>query len=134
MKRWKPEQDKICFYPIGHVKSEIEAPAPPDEIRARESHVIIDPTLTEGLKGLETGGRAMVVFYFDRAEGYELQQHPRGDESRPQRGVFALCSPFRPNGIGVTVVDILDIEDNVLRVRGLDAINQTPVLDLKPAD
>ena len=49
-----------------------------------------------------------------------------------RRGVFALRSPNRPNPIGVTVVDLIGIEDNVLRVRGLDAINGTPVLDLKP--
>ena len=90
--------------------------------------------LVAGLKGLEPGRQVMVVFHFHRAPGqYDLCQHPRGDSSRPRRGVFALCSPHRPNPIGVTVVDLVAIEGNVLRVRGLDAINDTPVLDLKPA-
>ena len=74
----------------------------------------------------------MVVFHFHRSRGYELLQHPRGDPSRPRRGVFALRSPRRPNPIGLTVVDLLAIEGNVLRVRGLDAFAGTPVLDLKP--
>jgi tRNA-Thr(GGU) m(6)t(6)A37 methyltransferase TsaA len=75
----------------------------------------------------------MVVFYFHRSQGYDLTQHPRGDPRRPKRGVFTLRSPRRPNPIGVTVVDLVAIEGNVLRVRGLDAINGTPVLDIKPA-
>jgi tRNA (Thr-GGU) A37 N-methylase len=53
--------------------------------------------------------------------------------NNPRKGVFGLRSPRRPNPIGVTVVDLLSVEGNVLRVRGLDAINGTPVLDLKPA-
>jgi tRNA-Thr(GGU) m(6)t(6)A37 methyltransferase TsaA len=75
----------------------------------------------------------MVVFYFHRSQGFDLLQHPQGDRSRPRRGVFALRSPRRPNPVGVTVVDLVAVAENVLRVRGLDAINGTPVLDLKPA-
>ena len=101
-------------------------------IRAAESQIFLDPTLVEGLAGLELGQKIMVVFYFHRAQGYDLQQHPRGDATRPQRGVFALRSPRRPNPIGVTVVDLLALDGNVLTVGGLDAINGTPVLDLKP--
>jgi tRNA-Thr(GGU) m(6)t(6)A37 methyltransferase TsaA len=73
----------------------------------------------------------MVVFYFHRSQGFDLLQHPRGDRSCPKRGVFALRSPRRPNTIGVTVVDLVDVEKNILRVRGLDALDGTPVLDLK---
>ena len=123
----------ITFKAIGHVENSFNTPAPPDEIRAVESRVIIDAALTKGLTGLEPGQKVMVIFHFDRAQGFELQQHPRGNKDRPKRGVFALCSPYRPNRIGVTVVDLIAIKDNVLRVRGLDAINNTPVLDLKPA-
>jgi tRNA-Thr(GGU) m(6)t(6)A37 methyltransferase TsaA len=126
--------DAIVFRPIGHVENEIGERAMPDVISAVESRIVLDPQYVDGLKGLAAQERVMVVFHFDRSEGYELQQHPRGDKSRPPRGVFALCSPNRPNGIGVTVVDLLEIEGHVLRVTGLDAINGTPVLDLKPAD
>ena len=73
----------------------------------------------------------MVLFYFHRSTGYELSQHPCGDRTRPKRGVFTLRSPHRPNPIGVTVVELLAINGNVLRVRGLDACNGTPILDLK---
>jgi tRNA-Thr(GGU) m(6)t(6)A37 methyltransferase TsaA len=126
----------LHFRAIGHVENEFTEPAGPDEIRSVESRIVLDPALVEGLEGLEAGQHIMVVFYFHRAEGFDLLhllQHPRGDQSRPRRGVFALRSPRRPNPIGVTVVNLIAIEDNVLRVRGLDAIHDTPVLDLKPA-
>ena len=85
------------------------------------------------MQGLDVGQQIMVIYYFHRSEGYDLLQHPRGDQSRPKRGVFALRSPRRPNPIGVTVVELVGIDGNVLRVCGLDAIDGSPVLDLKPA-
>jgi tRNA-Thr(GGU) m(6)t(6)A37 methyltransferase TsaA len=127
------ERRPIVYRAIGRVENEFDEPAPPPEIRAVESRIVLDPSLTEGLKGLGPGRRIMVVFYFHRSQGFDLLQHPQGDRSRPRRGVFALRSPRRPNPVGVTVVDLVAVEANVLRVRGLDAINGTPVLDLKPA-
>ena len=121
------------YQAIGHVENVFDEPAPPSEIGAVESRIVLDPSLTEGLKGLDSGMRIMVVFCFHRSQGFDLLQHPRGDRSRPLRGVFALRSPRRPNPIGITVVDLVTVDGNILRVRGLDAINGTPVLDLKPA-
>ncbi len=127
---WK-NKATIGFHPIGFVQNEIDAIRAPDVIKAVESQIVLDPQLVEGLYGLENYQNVMVVFHFHLSEGFDFYQHPRGDESRPKRGVFALHSPRRPNPIGVTVVDLLAIEGNVLRVRGLDAVNGTPVLDLK---
>lgn len=129
VRREKP----ITYTAIGHVENEFDEPKTPDKIRSAESRIALDPTLTEGLKGLEPGQKVLVLFDFHLARGFNLLQHPRGDESRPRRGVFALRSANRPNAIGVSEVDLLAIEGNVLRVRGLDAIHGTPVLDLKPA-
>ncbi|MFC1661415.1 SAM-dependent methyltransferase [Gemmatimonadota bacterium] len=106
---------------------------PSDTMRAGESRLVLDPTLVPGLKDLEKENRILVVFHFHKSEGFELLQHPRGDPDRPRRGVFALRSPRRPNAIGIAEVDLLGIEGNVLRVRGLDAIHGSPILDLKPA-
>ncbi len=126
-------EETVTYEPIGHVENEFDKPIGPDEMRSAESRIVLDPDLTTGLKGLVPGEQVMVVFYFHRSQSYDLKQHPRGDRSRPQRGVFALRSPRRPNPIGVTVVELVAMEGNVLRVQGLDAINGTPVLDLKPA-
>ena len=125
-------EESVTYRVIGHVKNEFDEPAAADLIRATESWIILDPVYVEGLSGLEPGQQIMVVYYFHRSKGYDLLQHPRGDVSRPPRGVFALRSSRRPNPIGVTVVNLVAIEGNVLSVRGLDAINTTPVLDLKP--
>jgi len=125
--------DDAVYKPIGYVESAFDEPVAPDVLLAAESRIVLDPALMEGLVGVLPGQRLMVIFHFHRSSGYELLQHPRGDDSRPRRGVFALRSPRRPNPIGVTVVDVLAVEGNVLRVRGLDALNGTPVLDLKPA-
>ena len=121
------------FRAIGLVKNEFAEPAAPEQIRSAEARIILDPALIKGLSGLEAGQQIMVIFYFHRSEGYDLLQYPRGDQSRPLHGVFALRSPRRPNPIGVTVAELVSIEGNVLHVRGLDAIDGTPVLDLKPA-
>jgi len=124
--------ESVTFQPIGYVENDLDESTARDQARTAESRIILDPALVEGLQGLEAGQPITVVFYFHRAQGYALRQHPQGDASRPMRGVFTLRSPRRPNPIGVTVVDLLAVEGNVLRVRGLDAIEGTPVLDLKP--
>ena len=127
------KEQAITFTAIGHVENQFDEPVTSEEIRAVESRIVLNPDLVEGMQGIEPGQQLMVVFHFHRTEGFNLLQHPRGDRSRPTRGVFALRSPRRPNPIGVTIVDLISVEGNVVRVRGLDAINGTPVLDLKPA-
>jgi tRNA-Thr(GGU) m(6)t(6)A37 methyltransferase TsaA len=123
----------ITYRAIGYVENDFDGPTALGVSRSSESRIILEPSFTEGLKGLEAGQRIMVIFHFHRSQGFDLLQHPRGDRNRPQRGVFALRSPRRPNPIGVTEVDLVAVEDSVLRVQGLDAFNGTPVLDLKLA-
>ena len=127
------EEQAITFTAIGHVENQFDEPVSSEEIRAVESRIVLNPDLVLGMQGIEPGQQLMVVFHFHRTEGFNLLQHPRGVLIRPTRGVFALRSPRRPNPIGVTIVDLISVEGNVVRVRGLDAINGTPVLDLKPA-
>jgi tRNA-Thr(GGU) m(6)t(6)A37 methyltransferase TsaA len=122
------QQDLRPLRAIGHLEVESSSRPGPEA----EAIIVVDEELTEGLQGLQQGQQLMVLFYFHRSQGFELLQHPRGDSSRPRRGVFSLCSPRRPNPIGVTMVDLLEINGNRLRVRGLDAFDGTPLLDLKP--
>ena len=117
---------------IGHVESGIDTAAPVDSVASVESRIVLDPSMVDGVLGLKPGRRITVVYWFHRSVGYELLQHPRGDRNRPKRGVFALRSPHRPNPIGITRVQLVSIEKNVLLVRGLDAMDGTPILDLKP--
>jgi tRNA-Thr(GGU) m(6)t(6)A37 methyltransferase TsaA len=92
---------------------------------------VLDPAVTDGLRGLEPDDDITVLCYFHRAERDVLQVHPMGDMDAPLRGVFATRSPVRPNPVAVTSARIERIEDNVLHVVGLDALDGTPVVDIK---
>jgi tRNA-Thr(GGU) m(6)t(6)A37 methyltransferase TsaA len=130
-KRGEITSPEIHLHAIGYVENDFTAPGALRDCSALESRLVVAPSLVEGLQGLEAGQQLMVLFYFHRSQGYELSQHPCGDSNRPKRGVFTLRSPHRPNPIGVTVVELLAVDGNVLHVRGLDACNGTPILDLK---
>ena len=121
----------IQLHPIGWVENDFTEPGTRRDCSALQSRLVLDPALAEGLHGLEPGQRLLVLFYFHRSTSYELSQHPHGDPAFPKRGVFSLRSPRRPNPIGVTAVELLSIDGNVLTVRGLDACHGTPILDLK---
>lgn len=121
------------FHPIGWVENEFDEPARSELLRKARSRIVLQPEYAHGLTGMEPDSRLLVIFDFHLSSDYDLLQHPRGDRSRELRGVFTLRSPNRPNPIGVTEVALLSIEDHVLTVQGLDAIDGTPVLDLKPA-
>jgi len=122
----------ITMLPIGHVKSDFSTFAAVDEMRPHTSRLIIRPELVAGLEGLEAGRRIVVLFAFHQAEGYLIRRHPRDNPDNPIRGVFALRSQYRPNPIGATVAQIVSIVDNVLEVTGLDALDGSPLLDIKP--
>ncbi len=101
-----------------------------------ESAIHLDPELAGGLQGLAGFSHVLVVFFLDRAQGFDpakqLLRRPRGRDDLQEVGVFAQRTKFRPNPIGITAVELLGIDGNVLKVRGLDALDGTPVLDIKP--
>ncbi len=127
--------ERLAVKPIGVVRSGA-APGtyfhlPGVEVEDVVAEIEIFPEFEDGLLGIENYRWLLVLFWFDMREGDKLQVHPRGDESRPLRGVFATRSQYRPNPIGVTVVELLKRRGNVLVVRGLDAWEGSPVLDVK---
>ena len=100
-----------------------------------ESAIEMRPEFAAGLQGLEAFSHAIIVFYMHEDSGGEkvtLVRRPRGRADMPMLGVFAQRARMRPNPIGVTAVEVLAVEPNLVRVRGLDAIDGTPVLDIKP--
>ena len=120
---------------IGVVRSQLTdaAAAPkqgdegvPDAVIELESHLL------PALEGTRAGDRVLVLTWLDRAERDVLKVHPRGDPTRPLAGVFATRSPHRPNPIGLHRVEVLAIEGAEIRVRGLEALDGTPVVDIKP--
>lgn len=128
------EAATITLRPVGYVqRDEADTAMEGPELRAHPARIVLDPRLVDGLLGLEPHTDVIVLCYFHRADRDVLQVHPRGDRSRPLRGVFATRSPVRPNPIAVTSTRIQRIEDNVLHVIGLDAVDGTPVVDIKPS-
>lgn len=98
------------------------------------SEIHINPELAEGLERIEEFSHLNIIWSFHQSqfEGLALLVYPRGQKEFGKIGVFASRSPFRPNPIAKTLVRLLEHKGNVLKVKGLDAINGTPVLDIKP--
>jgi L-fuculose-phosphate aldolase len=96
------------------------------------ARIDIEPEYQEALLGLRAGAAAQVLTWLHEADREVLQCHPRGDHSRPMRGVFSTRSPDRPNPIGLHPVRILDVDGLTLTVHPLEALDGTPVVDLKP--
>ena len=120
---------------IGRVESPIvdrrAAPKQGDE-GAPDAWIVFDEAVADALRDLRAGDEVIVLTWLDRATRSVLRVHPRGDTARPQEGVFSTRSPDRPNPIGLHRVTILSIEGTRMRVRNLEALDGTPVLDVKP--
>ena len=125
----------IELRPIGRVESELTdpeaAPNQGDE-GAPEAWLVFEPAVLEALDGIEAGDEVIVLTWLDRARRDVLRVHPRGDESRPQQGVFSTRSPHRPNPIGLHRVEVVSIAAGRVRVRNLEALDGTPIVDVKP--
>ncbi len=122
--------------PIGTVRSALRDPedAPPQgDEGAPEAWLHLDAAVAEGLEGIAVGDVLVVLTWLHLADRDTLQVHPRGDEANPLTGVFATRSPHRPNPIGLHAVEVLECEGQRLRVGPLEAVDGTPILDLKPA-
>jgi tRNA-Thr(GGU) m(6)t(6)A37 methyltransferase TsaA len=121
--------------PIGKVDSPLtdpaSAPRQGDE-GAPDAWLVFNPEVLEALDGLRVGDEVIVLTWLDRARRDVLQVHPRGDTSRAQQGVFSTRSQHRPNPIGLHRVEIASIEGDRVRVRNLEAVDGTPIVDVKP--
>jgi len=120
---------------IGRVSSPLtdmdEAPRQGDE-GGPDAWLEFDPGVLDALDGVEVGDSILLLTWFDRAARDVLVVHPRGDESRPPAGVFATRSPHRPNPIGLHRVTVLETDGPKVKVSDLEALDGTPILDVKP--
>lgn len=98
-----------------------------------ECTIEVLPAFRDALLGLDDVDELDVLLWFDRADRSTLRAHRRGDPTEPERGVFALRAPDRPNPVAVSRVPMARVEGGTVVVRGLDAVDGTPVIDLKPA-
>jgi tRNA-Thr(GGU) m(6)t(6)A37 methyltransferase TsaA len=128
-------EGQYAVQPIGRVESALtdreQAPKQPDE-GAPEAWLVFEPAVREGLRDLRAGTDVLLLTWLDRARRDVLAVHPRGDLSRPETGVFSTRSPDRPNPIGLHRVTIVAVDGLRLHVRHLEALDGTPIVDVKP--
>lgn len=125
----------IELRPVGWVRSTLtdrgHAPRQPDE-GAPEAALVFRPEMRPALHGLHAGDDIVVLTWLDRADRQMLSVHPRDDPNRPVTGVFATRSAERPNPIGLHSVRITAVIDTTITVARLEALDGTPILDVKP--
>jgi tRNA-Thr(GGU) m(6)t(6)A37 methyltransferase TsaA len=121
--------------PIGEVESPLtdRATAPKQGREgAPEAWLVFDPAVLEGLRGIRPGARIVVLTWLHLARRDVLRVHPRDALARPLEGVFNTRSSDRPNPIGLHEVEVVSVEGRRVRIRNLEAVNGTPIVDVKP--
>jgi len=125
----------LVLHPIGRVESPLttreSAPLQGDE-GAPEAWLVFEPEVRDGIADLAPEAEVLVLTWLDRADRGVLAVHPRGDTSRPRTGVFSTRSADRPNPIGLHRVRVVAIDGLRVEVRDLEALDGTPILDVKP--
>ena len=124
----------IKMNPIGFVSTDVKEIPRSWEVSDVEGRLVIDKTYHEGLRDIKPGQHIYVIFYFHKSPKFTEQfmriKPPIYDK---KVGVFSTHSPIRPSPIGMSFLEVIGIEDTVIRVKGLDMIDKTPILDIKPA-
>ena len=121
----------INLKPIGFVKNNIKEPRFcnfANEI----SEIILDEKFTELLNGIDDYSHVIIVYWMDRIKDYVTTHRPQGNPNVPVVGIFACRCPQRPNPIGMTTVKLIEHRKNKIKVKGLDILNGTPIIDIKP--
>lgn len=123
------------LFEIGTVESPLKDPASAPlqgHEGSPESWLVFDARFAEALDGIRAGDEVLVLTWLDRARRDVLRVHPRGDPANPEQGVFNTRSPDRPNPIGLHRLKVVSVEGTRLRVRNLEAVDGTPIVDVKP--
>jgi len=124
----------IIFKPVGVIHSPYKTvenmPIQPSAGRDTEAEIEIYPEFTEGLSDLDGFSHIYIIFYLNMVKSRKLKVIPFLDTV--ERGIFATRSPARPNPIGLSLAELVAVEKNILRIRGVDMLDGSPVLDIKP--
>ncbi len=123
----------IVMEPIGVVRTEAVKVPRHWTVSDVEGRLVIEERYREGLRDIKPGQKIVVLFHFDKSPTFSpdmLVQTP--PHRREEIGVFSICSPRRPNPIGLSIVGVLNVDGSVIHVRGIDMLDGTPILDIKP--
>jgi tRNA-Thr(GGU) m(6)t(6)A37 methyltransferase TsaA len=123
----------VILKPIGYIETDFGEEEIKKQLETTLSTLIINPKLVSALDGIESYSHLMIVYFMHKITAtIELKIHPRRRKNIKKVGLFATRTPNRPNPIGVTVVKLLERHHNIVKVQGLDTLNGTPILDIKP--
>jgi tRNA (adenine37-N6)-methyltransferase len=124
----------IHLKPIGHIHTGVADDAIPRHWRVSdvEGTLEIQPQYATGLRDIEAGQKIVVLFHFDRSPPFTDALLVQTPHHQQPKGVFSICSPKRPNPIGLSILEVVAVEGCRLRVKGVDMFDGTPVLDIKP--
>jgi tRNA-Thr(GGU) m(6)t(6)A37 methyltransferase TsaA len=126
-------QMNIDLKTIGFIRTDVTTVPRHWTISEVTGKIVIDEAYTQGIKDIQKGQDIMVIFYFHQSPEFTVNHLIQIPPHRnKQLGVFSTCSPIRPNPIGMSVLRVIDIEENVIYVKGLDMLDRTPILDIKP--
>jgi L-fuculose-phosphate aldolase len=124
----------FTIQPIGILHNDLTSREHTPKLYDESNHVgtiEIYPEFLEGLEGIQKGQTIVVLFWLDRADRSVLKVYPRGNKAKPKRGVFSTRSPVRPNPVAISELLVLNINENILTVKGLDILDSTPIIDIK---
>jgi tRNA-Thr(GGU) m(6)t(6)A37 methyltransferase TsaA len=123
----------IKIQPIGFVQTDAVKVSRHWTLSDIEGLLVVNKKYVDGMKDIKKGHRIVVIFYFHKSPPFTrshlVQQPPH---LRKGMGVFSICSPIRPNPIGMSILEVVDVSENAIHVKGLDMINETPIIDIKP--
>ena len=131
----RPVTTELVLAAVGVVESPLIDPATAPKQGnegSPEAVIVFDAAVLEALDGIVAGDTVIVLTWLHRADRTVMRVHPRDDPSTPMRGVFSTRSADRPNPIGMHLVEVIEIDGTRMRVRDLEALNGTPVVDVKP--
>ena len=122
---------EICLKPIGTVKNRVKKPRF-GGFAEEMSEIIVDKKFQEALKGIDDYSHLIIVYWMDKVQDYVISHWPQGNPKVPIVGIFSCRCPQRPNPIGMTTVRLVEHKGNRIKVKGLDILDGTPIIDIKP--
>ncbi len=123
--------EEINLKPIGFVKNNIKEPRY-GNFANEISEIIVDKKFTDALNNIEDYSHIIIVYWMDKVKDYVITHRPQGNPNVPIVGIFACRCPQRPNPIAITTIKLIKHKDNKLKVKGLDILDGTPIIDIKP--
>jgi len=124
---------KYAFEPIGFFYTDTAEPPRHWSVSEEKGRIVLEKKYKEGITDYSPGDKIMVIFVFHKNPEFSTRNlRTKPPHKNEEKGVFSICSPVRPNPLGISVLQITKVENNIIYVQNIDMLNETPILDIKP--